>query len=446
MKKIFFILLSLFVFDHVGTSQDKVGININPPTYTLDIRSLSASDSSELNLSTSDNLKFLRLMSGHDGSIHSKIIWPLETSLLFGLDLGGFNERIRFDKNGNIGINNSAPAYEIDARGRGLNDAGEVNVSMTDNSSFLRLFSGRSSDAFPKIIWKDGKDLLIGNDDLGFTEKMRIQSDGEVGIGSFNPGARLDVNGKIKISDDTSSQVAGQIRWNNGESDFEGYDGENWNSLTSKSIQGSVSSGQVRDIEGNIYKTVVIGTQEWMAENLRTTKFNDGTNIPYSPHSSVLKILDQSQSPAYTWPDSIPANAFPYGALYNGYAPDSAKLCPTGWHLPNDAEWTTLFDFLGGTTIAGGKMKSTGTLSGGDGLWKTPNNGASNSSGFSAVPAGSINNSGVYGNFNFNNDFWSGTEPSSSNRRAHWLNHASDDVFSSQFSKIVARSIRCIKD
>ena len=119
-------------------------------------------------------------------------------------------------------------------------------------------------------------------------------------------------------------------------------------------------SNTVVDIDGNTYDVVTIGTQTWMAENLKTTKFGDGTEIPLITGTEVPK------TPAYFWYDDIPSNGDTYGALYNWYVLDTRvnggkNVCPTGWHVPSDTEWTVLTDFLGGEIVAGDKLKEEGT-------------------------------------------------------------------------------------
>jgi uncharacterized protein (TIGR02145 family) len=133
------------------------------------------------------------------------------------------------------------------------------------------------------------------------------------------------------------------------------------------------------DIDGNVYKTVQIGTQVWMAENLKTTKYNDSTLIPLVTNASAW-INDTIG--AYCWYHDTVAYGNTYGALYNWYAVNTGKLAPKGWHVPTDSEWEVLGNYLGGDAVAGGPLKETGTY------WPRPNTGATNSSGFSALPGG----------------------------------------------------------
>jgi uncharacterized protein (TIGR02145 family) len=142
--------------------------------------------------------------------------------------------------------------------------------------------------------------------------------------------------------------------------------------------------GSMTDQEGNVYKTIVIGTQEWMAENLNASIYRNGDAIATGLSDADWENTINTQQGAWAYYNNDASYACPYGKLYNWYAcVDARQLCPVGWHVPTDAEWTVLTDYLGGESVAGGKMKTTGTS-----LWNSPNQGATNSSGFSAVPGG----------------------------------------------------------
>ena len=141
----------------------------------------------------------------------------------------------------------------------------------------------------------------------------------------------------------------------------------------------AADTGTFTDIDNNSYKFVTIGTQVWMAENLKTTKYKDGTAIPL-----VIDTWHLISTPAYCWYNNdATTNKSTYGALYNWYTINTGNLCPTGWHLPSEAEWTTLTTYLGGEIVAGGKLKETGTSH-----WMIPNTEATNETGFAAVPSG----------------------------------------------------------
>jgi uncharacterized protein (TIGR02145 family) len=153
------------------------------------------------------------------------------------------------------------------------------------------------------------------------------------------------------------------------------------------------------DVEGNVYKTVKIGNQVWMAENLKTTKNNDNSDIPLV--SNRLEWLNIS-IPGYCWYDNDEANnKATYGALYNWFTVNTGKLCPTGWHVPNEREWIKLTDYLGGANVAGGKLKESGTTH-----WESPNESATNESGFAALPGGFRFGDGGFSNYGTNGYWW----------------------------------------
>jgi uncharacterized protein (TIGR02145 family) len=202
---------------------------------------------------------------------------------------------------------------------------------------------------------------------------------------------------------------------------------------------------ECKDGDNNYYPVVQINTQLWMAENLRTTKYKDGT-------TSITNITVNGSwaglsTPAYCWYDNNIANKDVYGALYNWYTVSTENLCPTGWHVPTDTEWTTLTDYLGGINVAGGKLKETGTTH-----WRTPNTGATNETGFTALPGGGRNSSGTYGYdgtyFSIGNDgyWWSSSESSASNAWGRSMNFNSTYVYRPPVSKRTGFSVRCVRD
>jgi uncharacterized protein (TIGR02145 family) len=208
----------------------------------------------------------------------------------------------------------------------------------------------------------------------------------------------------------------------------------------------SLNYGTLVDIEGNIYKTVKIGTQIWMAENLKSTKFKDGTTIPNVTEPFLTTNWDwyNLKTPAYCWYQNDPiANKYIYGALYNGYSIVTGNLCPTGWHLPSNAEWTTLSDYLGGITTSGGKLKESGTI-----IWTSPNFGATNESGFTALPGGGRVNVS-FGQIGQTSYFWSTSESNYNGLDAlyNWVLTKDDGMlYKSLSTKELGFSVRCIKD
>ena len=210
-----------------------------------------------------------------------------------------------------------------------------------------------------------------------------------------------------------------------------------------KSSSTTPATNTITDVDGNIYHYVVIGTQTWMGENLRTTKYNDGTAIPLVTQDSAWRQLI---TPGYCWYNNDASNKNTYGGLYNWYAVNTGKLAPTGWHIPTDAEWTILTIYLGGDTVAGGKMKSTGTIEAGTGVWYSPNAGATNKSGFSALPAGYRHGSGAFYESGDFTSWWSSSVDSTGDAWDRRLYNTDGDVFRIGDGMFIGLSVRCVRN
>jgi uncharacterized protein (TIGR02145 family) len=180
-----------------------------------------------------------------------------------------------------------------------------------------------------------------------------------------------------------------------------------------------------------------------MAENLKTSKYNNGENIPSVTSNSIWTGLTTGAACWYN-NDSITHNC-PYGKLYNWYAvADNRKLCPTGWHIPTEAEWLILSNNLGGASISGGKLKSGGTQ-----YWLNSNAAGTNISGFSGIPGGyRINNSGTFFNFANVGFWWSSTQPNAQSALYYYLSASSNSLtgFSFDGGRTAGYSVRCIRD
>jgi uncharacterized protein (TIGR02145 family) len=204
------------------------------------------------------------------------------------------------------------------------------------------------------------------------------------------------------------------------------------------------TSETVTDIDGNIYHTVKIGTQVWMVENLNVSHFRNGDILPEAKTDEDWQEARKNKQLAWCYYDNKPENGKIYGKLYNWYAVnDSRGLAPLGWHIPTDEEWTMLTDFLGGTSVAGGKMKEVGTSH-----WKSPNTSADNSSGFTALPGGSHHFTGSY-NYIGNHGYWWSTTEFKFNTLDAWHRYiysGSSVVISFNLEKVSRASVRCVMD
>jgi uncharacterized protein (TIGR02145 family) len=197
--------------------------------------------------------------------------------------------------------------------------------------------------------------------------------------------------------------------------------------------------GTVTDIDGNDYLTIKIGDQWWMMENLKVTHYRNGDPIPNVTDPGEWAGLITG---AYCEYNNDIANVDTYGRLYNWYAIDDVRdITPTGWHVPTDAEWQTLVDHLGGDAVAGGKMKETGTTH-----WASPNTGATNESGFHALPGGYRFDFGNFLGMGYNAFLWSSAEYRSDLAWSRSLYYYGSDVGRSYYYKHYGFSVRCVKD
>ncbi len=194
----------------------------------------------------------------------------------------------------------------------------------------------------------------------------------------------------------------------------------------------------LKDLAGNTYNTLTVGNQVWMAENLRTTRFNDGAYIPLVTAKNAWGRL---KKPAYCWYNNDTSYVKITGALYNWYTVNTYKLCPAGWHVPAKEEWAILIDYLGGTKIAGGKLKEAGTKH-----WQSPNSGATNETGFTALAGGLRSSAGSFDYYNFKGQWWSANDSTKDFAWFQFLDFSSSNVNSFSFNKTEGYSVRCIKD
>jgi uncharacterized protein (TIGR02145 family) len=199
-------------------------------------------------------------------------------------------------------------------------------------------------------------------------------------------------------------------------------------------------TGTVSDVENNVYNTVTIGSQVWMAENLKTTKYNDGTSIPLVTDGVAWSALTTD---AYCWYNNDKATyKDTYGALYNWYAVNPAtnggkNVCPTGWRVPSDAQWTIMTDFLGGEMGSGGKLKEAGTVH-----WQSPNTGATNETGFTALPGGS--RGGDFLGIFTSGGGWTSTEYEIKSAWNRFISSSNSNVHTQLYGKQNGVPVRCL--
>ena len=274
---------------------------------------------------------------------------------------------------------------------------------------------------------------------------ISTNSNAQVGIGvstaNINPSAQLDVTSTTKgflpprmtttQRNAIVSPASGLVIFNT-----------TTNSLEYKSSTGWVLlSAATPTVIPDALPTIQIGTQKWMKENLNTSFYRNGDTIPYVTDATAWAGLTTG---AWCYYNNDPANGEIYGKLYNWYAvKDSTHggLAPLGWYIPTDGDWTTLTTTLGGTSLAGGKMKSAGTT-----RWTTPNTGATNSSGFAGLPGGYRDYGGTFNGIGNNGYWWSSTEASTADAWLRGLYYNFSNVTRHDGSKALGFSVRCLRD
>lgn len=210
--------------------------------------------------------------------------------------------------------------------------------------------------------------------------------------------------------------------------------------LTSCKKDNPATTYTVTDIDGNIYRTITIGNQTWMSENLKVTHYRNGDIIPNIMDSVTWSNITTGACSDY---NNLPTNGAIYGKLYNWYSvDDNRNIAPVGWHVSTDADWIILSNYLGGDTIAGGKLKEIDTTH-----WESPNKGASNETGFTALPGGARGFTGIYAGVRIYGGWWGycGSDFSTGcyNR---WLINDKIIINRNYNFKRVGLSVRCVKD
>jgi uncharacterized protein (TIGR02145 family) len=338
----------------------------------------------------------------------------------------------------------------------------------TVSTSELGLFSVQLGGSVPltSVNWDNGTkfmqvelDLGIGFIDLGTQQLLSVPyalqsseaGNGFAGISNsrdtlfFNSGDFVIIPG-ISAANGSGNSGNGELQ-----------SGQVSHSCGALSVHNpDLSYGTLIDQEGNVYKTITIGTQEWMAENLNTSIYRNGEPIP--------NVTDEIQwgglsTGAWCYYNNDSSYSCPHGKLYNWYTcVDGRQLCPTGWHVPSDSQWKTLIGYLDSTLfsnpdamnpdavgiisgIAGGKMKSIGSQ-----YWAGANDGATNEVGFSGLPSGYLGSNGIFGGIGQSGSFWSATERYADHAWLYYLVYQAGTSTRSFNGEMVGFSVRCLRD
>jgi uncharacterized protein (TIGR02145 family) len=269
----------------------------------------------------------------------------------------------------------------------------------------------------------------------GMAQSVGINADGS----AANASAMLDVSSTTKgflpprmtatqrDAINAGAAPTGLVIFNTTTNGLEVKSSTGWTSLTTPSTTAV------------FLPTIVIGTQQWMRENLDVVTYRNGEIIPQVTDATAWAGLTTG---AWCYYNNDSANGAIYGKLYNWYAVnDTRGLAPKGWHIPTDAEWTILTDKLGGTTVAGGKMKSVGTT-----RWTPTNTGATNESGFIGLPGGYRFGIGIFGNIGYGGVWWGSSENGTTYAWFRSLNYNDGDAFRSDYDKAGGFLVRCLRD
>jgi uncharacterized protein (TIGR02145 family) len=297
----------------------------------------------------------------------------------------------------------------------------EVQTPTTNVNGLVSIaFGGQTG--FENILWSEGPYFL----------KTETDPTG---------GAIYTISGTSQLLSVPYAFAAGELLLNKGGKNYKTYMKDNGTYIGLPAIiveHPFADEPTVTDVDGNTYGTVKIGSQVWMTENLRVTKYNDNTPIPLVTIDSVWSELT---TPGYCFYDNTSnidtINAF--GALYNWHVVETDKLCPTGWHVPSDAEWSELTDYLG--VMAGGRLKESATDS-----WASPNTDAIDDTHFTALPGGYRHNSGTFYNAGSSGYWWGSTENFSSYAFSRSLGYDRSDVYRGSNTKSSGVSVRCVRD
>ncbi len=203
----------------------------------------------------------------------------------------------------------------------------------------------------------------------------------------------------------------------------------------------------VADFDGNVYQTIFLNGQCWFVQNLRASHYANGDPIEHLQTNSEWSNSHSGQTGGWCWYNNDSTNEHAFGKLYNWYAVnDERNICPPGWHVPSSDEWEGLISYLGGSSVAGGKLKSTGTIESQDGFWHYPNTGASNVAGFFGHPGGHRLFSGTFQSIGYSGDWWTSTQSTTNYSTIRFLLYDNSSVgIYNLASWREGFSVRCIK-
>ena len=366
-----------------------------------------------------------------------------------------YNGSIVMKYNGNVGINTLNPTAKLD-----VNGGVRISPGLATYGSGIGLDAGSLQGGKLYGIFSLGGDASEGQgnflirkvSDNDWSSTFLMTPDGKVGIGlgQGNPAYKLDVAGDINFTGGLFKEgkpfTVDYANLTN-KPDLSVYANNAYvNELESRiaELEKMLQSNglTVKDGDGNTYSTVTIGSQTWITENLKTTKYINGDLIP---NVTIGSDWDKLTTGAFCWYNNDVTYKDTYGPLYNGYTvTDNRKICPTGWHVPTLNDWSILFSLYNGSNLAGGKLKESGTAH-----WQSPNTGATNVSGFTALPGGAQipkNDPSRFQNIGRVGYWWSSSEVGTNLRGILMEYFSAEARVLQQVSKGYGYSVRCVRD
>jgi uncharacterized protein (TIGR02145 family) len=335
----------------------------------------------------------------------------------------------------NVGIGTPTPVAKLNIVADGSNPA----IPGATSSAIFRIgISSNEGIDFGKLPSAPFSAWMQAGYNASSTDPISLQPlGGNVGIGILSPAssAKLDISsttqGFLPPRMTTAQRnvipapVAGLVIFNTSTNSLEFKSSSEWVSLSTA--------------VGVFLPSVVIGTQQWMQKNLEVAFYRNGDPIPQVTDLTVWAALTTG---AWCYYNNDPNTGFIYGKLYNWYAVNDARgLAPVGWHIPTDAEWTTLENSLGGASVAGGKIKEPGTTH-----WATPNTSADNTSGLASLPGGYRDYLGPFSNVGYDCSWWSSTQANTTTAWSRYLFYTSGNINRFNVVKISGFSVRCLRD